>query len=96
MPLAAVVNISRATAASPPDAASKAADGDERETLGRFGRIDALVNNAGHARVVPVDRSTPEVFDEAIARNAAPVAYATHAVWPRSTQATDCERSIAT
>jgi L-fucose dehydrogenase len=39
------------------------------DTLGRFGRIDALVNNAGVNDGVGLERGTPQAFVESLKRN---------------------------
>jgi 3-oxoacyl-[acyl-carrier protein] reductase len=49
---------------------------------GRFGRIDALVNNAGVAPLAPIEELDPAAFDQALAVNVAAVFHATRAVWP--------------
>lgn len=52
------------------------------QTLGKFGRIDALVNNAGTASVTPIERSDLRLIEETYAVNAVGPAYLTHLVWP--------------
>lgn len=52
------------------------------ETESRFGRIDALVNNAGAAPLMSIDKSAPAVIDEVFGVNALAPAYLTHYVWP--------------
>jgi NAD(P)-dependent dehydrogenase (short-subunit alcohol dehydrogenase family) len=47
-----------------------------------FGRVDALVNNAGFAPLAPIERTTPEILRESFAINALGPAYAILAVWP--------------
>jgi len=51
-------------------------------TIAAFGRIDALVNNAGHAPLVPIARHTPEMVREVFAINAIGAADLILAVWP--------------
>jgi len=57
-----------------------------RELIGlarqRFGRVDALVNNAGYAPLAPIERFTTEEFERTIAVNVAAVFHTTQAVWP--------------
>lgn len=48
----------------------------------RFGRLDALVNNAGAAPLASIDQSTPDLIDAAFRINALAPAYAIHAAWP--------------
>jgi NAD(P)-dependent dehydrogenase (short-subunit alcohol dehydrogenase family) len=50
--------------------------------VSRFGRLDALVNNAGYAPLLPIDRTTPEVIDEVYRVNALGPAYAIARAWP--------------
>lgn len=49
--------------------------------LSRFGRVDALVNNAGYAPVVPVDKMTDAQWRQTIDVNLSSVFYYTRAVW---------------
>lgn len=49
--------------------------------LARFGRIDALVNNAGLAPLLPIGKTTPEVIDDVFAVNALGPAYLIAACW---------------
>jgi meso-butanediol dehydrogenase/(S,S)-butanediol dehydrogenase/diacetyl reductase len=60
-----------------PGAASEIVD----SALARFGRLDVLVNNAGHAPMLPIDRSTPEVIDEVFRVNALAPANLIAACW---------------
>jgi len=53
-----------------------------RATHERFGRIDALVNNAGLAALRPIDKSDPAFLQEMFAVNALGPAYAISACWP--------------
>lgn len=48
----------------------------------RFGRIDALVNNAGHAALLPIEQSDPAVIRRAFDVNAIGPASAIHFAWP--------------
>ncbi len=50
-------------------------------TLARFGRIDALVNNAGLAPMAPIDRTNPEMVREVFAVNAHAPANLIAACW---------------
>jgi len=60
-----------------PDAAVEVVD----STLARFGRIDALVNNAGIAPMLPIDKTTPEVLADVFAVNAIGPANLIAACW---------------
>ncbi len=53
-----------------------------QQTLDRFGRIDALVNNAGIAPLLAFDQMTDAIWDEVIATNLTSVYRFTKAVWP--------------
>lgn len=53
-----------------------------RTALAEFGRIDALVNVAGHAPLGPIDDITPEQWRQVIDVNLSSVVYLTAAVWP--------------
>ncbi len=48
----------------------------------RFGRLDALVNNAGLGRVLSVGETTPAALEEIVRVNALAVGWAIHAAWP--------------
>ncbi len=52
------------------------------EAVARFGRVDVLVNNAGHAPLAPLEGLTATEFERAVAVNIAAVFHATQAVWP--------------
>jgi 3-oxoacyl-[acyl-carrier protein] reductase len=52
------------------------------EAVGRFGRVDVLVNNAGHAPLAPLDQISPADFDRAVAVNVGAVFRATRSAWP--------------
>ncbi len=51
-------------------------------THATFGRIDALVNNAGVAPLLPIDQTDPETLHKTFAINALGPGYAIHALWP--------------
>lgn len=53
-----------------------------RETLGRFGRVDAVVNNAGLAPVRSIVEMTPAEWREVIDTNLSAAFYLTRAAWP--------------
>ncbi|CAN5704311.1 SDR family oxidoreductase [soil metagenome] len=48
----------------------------------RFGRVDALVNNAGYAPLLSLEQTTDEVWQEAIATNLSAAFYLARACWP--------------
>ncbi|MBC8108818.1 MAG: SDR family oxidoreductase [Anaerolineae bacterium] len=48
----------------------------------RFGRIDALVNNAGYAPLLSLDQTTDEVWQQAIDTNLSAAFYLARACWP--------------
>lgn len=48
----------------------------------RFGRLDALINNAGYAPLKPIGRSDPELIEQAFRVNALGPAYTIHYAWP--------------
>jgi NAD(P)-dependent dehydrogenase (short-subunit alcohol dehydrogenase family) len=50
--------------------------------LNTFGRLDALINNAGLAPLLPIDQHTPAIIDEVFRVNALAPAYAIRAAWP--------------
>jgi NAD(P)-dependent dehydrogenase (short-subunit alcohol dehydrogenase family) len=52
------------------------------EAVRRFGRVDVLVNNAGHAPLAPLEQLSPADFERALAVNVSAVFHATQAVWP--------------
>lgn len=51
-------------------------------TVGRWGRIDVLVNNAGIAPLLPIDETGPETVERVFATNALGPAYAIARAWP--------------
>jgi NAD(P)-dependent dehydrogenase (short-subunit alcohol dehydrogenase family) len=51
-------------------------------TLERFGRIDALVNNAGSAPVLSIEQTTPQIWNDVLATNLSAAFYLSRAVWP--------------
>lgn len=52
------------------------------QTLATFGRVDAVVNNAGYAPLKPIDQSTPELIDETFRINAIATAKLIARAWP--------------
>lgn len=52
------------------------------ETVARFGRLDAVVNNAGSAPLATIDKTTPEMLEECFAVNALAPGYLIAAAWP--------------
>ena len=52
------------------------------QTLGRYGRIDAVVNNAGLAPVRPIREMSPEEWRAVIDTNLSAAFYLTRAAWP--------------
>lgn len=51
-------------------------------TVERFGRLDALVNNAGSAPLAPIEKTTPALLQECFAVNALAPGYLIAAAWP--------------
>lgn len=51
------------------------------ETVARFGRLDAVVNNAGSAPLATIDQTTPEMLRECFAVNALAPGYVIAAAW---------------
>lgn len=51
-------------------------------TVEHFGRLDALVNNAGAAPLAPIDRTTPELLEECFRVNTLGPAAAIARAWP--------------
>jgi NAD(P)-dependent dehydrogenase (short-subunit alcohol dehydrogenase family) len=67
----------------PADVGNIAAIGEAvQRCAGHFGRLDVLVNNAGHAPLLPIEQSTPENLDECFRINAIGPAYAIARAWP--------------
>lgn len=52
------------------------------QTIDRFARLDVLVNNAGFAPLLPIEKMEPEILDEVYRVNALAVAYAIAKAWP--------------
>jgi NAD(P)-dependent dehydrogenase (short-subunit alcohol dehydrogenase family) len=50
--------------------------------LQHFGRIDALINNAGYAPVVKIENITPAQWRQIIDTNLSAAVYLAHACWP--------------
>lgn len=53
-----------------------------RRAMDAFGRVDALINNAGHAPLVPIERHTPAIVRETFDINAIGPANLILACWP--------------
>lgn len=63
----------------------------------RLGRLDVLINNAGLAPLLPIDRTTAEVLDEVYRVNALGPANAIAAAWPVfSRQRSGCIVNVST
>ncbi|MBX3353677.1 MAG: SDR family oxidoreductase [Phycisphaeraceae bacterium] len=69
----------RASDVGDPDAAAPLIG----EVSARFGRLDALINNAGHAPLLPIADTTPGVLRDAFAINAIGPGALIAAAWPR-------------
>ena len=52
------------------------------EATKAFGRIDALVNNAGYAPLLAIEQTTDEVWNDAMATNLSAAFWLTRACWP--------------
>lgn len=50
--------------------------------MDHFGRLDALINNAGTAPLLPIDKTTPEVLEACFRTNAIGPAWAIAKAWP--------------
>lgn len=61
---------------------SAAAGGIVEATLARFGRLDNLVNNAGYAPCLPVNRHTPDLLERVYRVNALGPAVSIARAWP--------------
>lgn len=65
--------------------------------LERFARLDALINNAGLAPLAAIDKTTPQVIDDAYRVNALGPAYLIARAWPAMTrQRAGCIINIST
>lgn len=53
-----------------------------RQAADDFGRVDALINNAGTAKAMPIEATTPEAFREIHELNVVAPATAIHTLWP--------------
>jgi NADP-dependent 3-hydroxy acid dehydrogenase YdfG len=65
------------------------AEGAVQQAVARFGRMDALVNNAGLMLLGPVVGADPEEWERMIAVNVQGMLYTTHAALPHLLQAAD-------
>jgi len=61
---------------------AEAARGLVDRVVERFGRIDAIVNAAGDARLAPIAQTTPELWRQVIDSNLSYVVHLTAAAWP--------------
>ena len=52
------------------------------ETIAAFGRIDALVNNAGYAPLLPLEQTTDDVWHDAIHVNLSAPFWLSRVCWP--------------
>lgn len=52
------------------------------QTISRFGRIDAVINNAGTAPVRTVEQTTPQIWREVIDTNLSGAFFLCRAAWP--------------
>ncbi len=63
----------------------------------RFGRVDALINNAGDAPLLPIDKTTPEALQRCFAINALAPGYTIAAAWPHMVrQRSGCIVNVST
>jgi NAD(P)-dependent dehydrogenase (short-subunit alcohol dehydrogenase family) len=53
-----------------------------RKTLETFGRIDAIINNAGVAPILSIEQTSPEQWHDVIDTNLSAAYYLSRAVWP--------------
>lgn len=68
-----------------------------KAAMNRFGRVDVLVNNAGHAPLATIDRTTPELLAEVFGVNTFGPAYLIAACWPHMTaQRAGCIVNLST
>ncbi|HEX8322749.1 MAG TPA: SDR family oxidoreductase [Tepidisphaeraceae bacterium] len=58
-----------------------------KRVIGRFGRIDALVNNAGIAPLGPFGDTDAAAYDDVLATNLGAAVHFSRAVWPTMTAA---------
>jgi 3-oxoacyl-[acyl-carrier protein] reductase len=56
------------------------------QTLSRYGRIDAVINNAGAATVASIEQTTPQIWQEMIDTNLSAPFHLCRAVWPTFTK----------
>lgn len=52
------------------------------QTLERFGQIDAIVNAAGSAPLQPIEKVTPELWQQCVNSNLSSVVYMVSKAWP--------------
>ena len=67
-------------------ASADACDALAEVTADAFGRIDALVNVAGHAEIATIAQTTPELWRTTVDANLTSVVQLTHACWPTFTR----------
>ncbi|MBC7834511.1 MAG: SDR family oxidoreductase [Phycisphaerales bacterium] len=68
-----------------------------RAAVDRFGRLDALINNAGVAPLASIDHSTPELVEQVFRTNSLAPAAAIAAAWPVFTrQRSGCVVNVST
>jgi NAD(P)-dependent dehydrogenase (short-subunit alcohol dehydrogenase family) len=82
----------RASDVSDPVAASETVEA----TVERFGRLDAIVNNAGSAPLAPIERTTPAMLQACFAVNALAPAYLIAAAWPIFKRQAEAARGLGT